>query len=461
MKLLLCVLLGAGLWRMDVYVDLAESAWHIFAVFLAVILSFILRPYPLGMSVLLGLLVLVGTETISLQESLSGFSDTTVWLVIAAFMLADAVLKTGFGNRIALFLVSKLGKSMKGVAYAICASEFLLSSVIPSNTARGGGIHAPIVDSLAKSIEEANQKPVLAGRYLSLVGSHANLIAASTHMTGMAANPLVSKAAKEVFGLDFGWGSWLLGSIVPGLISLLLLPLLIYTFSPPAQDESQEAQESARKQLQMKGPMQRAEKIMMYVLIGLLLLWGTQFLHGLSTTLIAWMGVAVLLISNTQSWEDVISNDKAWDTLFWLGGLLTMASMLVKYGFIQWFVDQSQLMVSGYSGMSILILLALIYFYSMYAFSMLSGHIAAMVAPFLAVCLAAGTEPMLAIALFAYFSCLCGCMTNYSSGPVIIYYGLGYESSQRWFRIGFLISLVHIGVWLGVGLLWWKVLGWW
>lgn len=458
---MLCILVGASLWGMDSYVELEAKAWHIFSVFIAVIMSFILRPYPLGMSVLMGLLVLVGTETISLKESLSGFSDTTVWLVIAAFMVADAVLKTGFGNRIALFLVSKLGKSMKGIAYAICGSEFLLASVIPSNTARGGGIHAPIVDSLAHSIEDGSTKPILAGRYLSLVGSHANLIAASMYMTGMAANPLVSKAAKDIFGKDFGWGTWLLGSIVPGIVSLLLLPLLIYYFAPPAVDESQKAQESAEKQLAEKGPMQRKERIMMFVLMGLLLLWGTQFLHGLSTTLIAWMGVAILLLSNTQSWEDVIRNEKAWDTLFWLGGLLTMASMLSQYGFIQWFVDQSQLLVSAYSGISILILLSLIYFYSMYAFSMLSGHIAAMVAPFFAVCLAAGAEPMLAIPLFAYFSCLCGCMTNYSSGPVIIYYGLGYESSQRWFRIGFLISLVHIGIWLGIGMMWWKVLGWW
>ncbi|MEL6255263.1 MAG: DASS family sodium-coupled anion symporter [Bacteroidota bacterium] len=460
-KLAFCICLGIGLWWMDAYVELEAKAWHIFSVFLAVILSFILRPYPLGMSVLLGLLVLVGTETLSLKESLTGFSDTTVWLVIAAFMIADAVLKTGFGNRIALFLVSKLGKSMIGIAYAICGSEFLLASVIPSNTARGGGIHAPIVDSLAHSIEAASPKPVLAGRFLSLVGSHANLIAASMYMTGMAANPLVSKAAKEIFGKDFGWGSWLLGSIVPGICSLLLLPLLIYQFAPPSIDESPQAQESAEKQLKEKGPMQGGERIMMYVLIGLFLLWGSQFLHGLSTTLIAWIGVAILLLSNTQSWEDIIRNEKAWDTLFWLGGLLTMASMLSKYGFIQWFVDQSQLLVSGYSGIYILILLSLIYFYSMYAFSMLSGHIAAMVTPFFAVCLAAGAEPMLAIPLFAYFSCLCGCMTNYSSGPVIIYYGLGYENSQRWFRIGFLISLVHIGIWLGIGMLWWKVLGWW
>jgi DASS family divalent anion:Na+ symporter len=460
-KLVACVLLGAVLWPMSGWFDVDPKGWHVFSVFMAVILSFILRPYPMGMNVLFGLLVLLGSGTLTLKQSLSGFSDTTVWLVIAAFLLAGAILKTGFGTRMALWLVTRLGKSMKGLGYAICSSEFLLGSVIPSNTARGGGIHAPIVDSLAHSIDSSSKTSTRAGSYLSLVGSHANLIAASMYMTGMAANPLVSKAAKDIFNIDFTWSTWLLGSIIPAIVSFMLLPHLIYWLSPPEVQDSSAAREGAIKKLKARSSMKRNEKIMMVVLIGLLVLWSTQFWHGLSTTFIAWLGVAVLLILNAYSWDDLIQNAKAWETLFWLGGLLTMASMLSEYGFIQWFVDQSKNAVIGVSGLTIILILGLIYFYSMYAFSMLSGHIAAMVAPFFAVCLAAEVQPMIAIAVFAYFSCLCGCTTNYSSGPVIIYFGLGHVKAPHWFRIGFIISIAHIIIWLGVGLVWWKVIGWW
>ena len=217
----------------------------------------------------------------------------------------------------------------------------------------------------------------------------------------------------------------------------------------------------AKSQLADRGPMSTAEKIMLNVLLGMLCLWGTQFLHGLSTTFIAWLGVAILLLLEAQTWKEVIENSKAWETLFWLGGLLTMASLLVDYGFINWFVQLAKTWTAGISGFWLVIVLGLIYFYSMYAFSMLSGHIAAMVAPFFAVALAVGAEPMLTIAVFAYFSCLCGCLTNYSSGPVIIYFGLGHVKAPVWFRIGFAISVVHICIWLGVGLPWWKFLGWW
>ncbi len=461
-KIIGSVVVGIVLWHLDFAVEMEPRAWHIFAVFMAVIVSFILRPFPMGMSVIIGLVFLTATNTLSIKESLSGFGDSTVWLVVGAFLLAQAVIDTRFGYRVALLLVIKLGKTLKGLAYAICGSEFLLASVMPSNTARGGGIHAPIVNSLSHSLgSKSNDSPQKAGQYLSLVGAHANLTVASMFMTGMAANPLVSKAANDVFGIEFGWGTWILGSIVPGLVALLLLPILLDILAKPTMTDGTLAQEEARNSIKEMGPVHWKEKVMFTVLVLLLLLWTTKFLHGMGTTLVAWIGVVILLLTNAQTWEDVTKNYKAWDTLVWLGGLLTMANMLLEFGFITWFVDNVQILVSDFNGVLLILLLGLFYFYSMYAFSMLTAHIASMVVPFFSVCLAAGSEPMLAVAVFAYFSCICGCMTNYSSGPIIIYYGLGYVEAPKWFSVGFVVSLYHLLIWIPIGLLWWKLLGWW
>jgi DASS family divalent anion:Na+ symporter len=138
-----------------------------------------------------------------------------------------------------------------------------------------------------------------------------------------------------------------------------------------------------------------------------------------------------------------------------------MANLLKDYGFVDWFAGTMQGLVTGFDGVAVAILLALIYFYSMYAFSMFTAHISAMVAAFLAVSLAANGAPMLTVALMAYFSCLCGCLTNYSTGPVVIYFGLGYVPVSRWFSVGFIVSIFHLIIWLGMGMLWWKLLGWW
>ena len=416
----------------------------------------------MGMSVLIGLIGLIVTKTVSTKEALSGFADSTVWLVVAAFLLAGAMINTGLGHRIALLLVRRLGKTIRGLAYAICTSEFILASVMPSNTARGGGIHAPIVNSLAHSLDSRkNKNPEKAGQFLSLVGAHANLVAAAMFMKGTAANPLVSKAVEHVYQIEFGWTTWLLGSIVPGLISLALLPLLIFYLAPPTKDDGRKAQKEAKNILKSMGSMSYAERVMLFVLALMLLLWTTKFLHGIDTTSVALIGVVILLISGAQSWKDMLENAAAWDTLIWLGGLLTMANLLLEYGFIGWFVEIIADSFSGFSGITAILILGIIYFYSMYAFSMLTGHIAAMAAPFLAVCLAVNGQPYIAAAVFAYFSCLCGCTTNYSSGPIIIYFGLGYVRAPKWFSVGFVVSLFHLFIWITVGLLWWKIIGWW
>jgi len=181
----------------------------------------------------------------------------------------------------------------------------------------------------------------------------------------------------------------------------------------------------------------------------------------LSTTLVAWIGVSLLILTKTLSWDDIIKNHSAWDTLIWLGGLLAMASSLKDKGFIDWFAANMQAMVGNFQGIYVVIILALIYFYSMYAFSMLTGHIVALAVVFFGIALSVHAPGMLIVPLIAYFSNLCGCTTNYSTGPVIIYFSLGYVQARTWFKVGFLMSLFHLAIWMGIGMAWWKYLGWW
>ncbi len=91
----------------------------------------------MGAMVVLGLMVLAASGTIGIKEALSGYGDSTVWLVVAAFLIAGGVIRTGLGRRIALIFVSKMGKTPIGLGYSLCLSELMLGPVVPSNTARG------------------------------------------------------------------------------------------------------------------------------------------------------------------------------------------------------------------------------------------------------------------------------------------------------------------------------------
>ena len=462
LKKLYPIIAGMVLWLAGPPSGLDENGYQIFVVFISVIISLLVRAVPMAISVLTGLSFSVLVGIISLKDALKGYSDSTTWLVVIAFLIAGVVIDTGLGRRISLLCIHALGRSITGLGYALCSAELILGPLVPSNTARGGGILAPIVDSMSRTLGSTpTQSPEKAGQYLHLVGAHANLITAAMFLTGMAANPLVSKAALDVFQIEFDWLNWALGSIVPGLAGLAGLPVLIRYLFPPTIKSIQPIRDKIKNDIKDLGPWTRSETFTASTLGIMLFLWSTKPIHGWGTTTVALLGLITILLLNTISWDQMVKNHKAWDTLIWLGGLLTLATSLKDLGFISWFAESIQQSLIGVSPVFLLLSLALIYFYSMYFFSMLTAHIAALVGAIFMVASGVDLNPFLIVGIIAYFSNLCGCLTNYSTGPVIIYYGNGYVQPMTWFKVGFLVSIYHMVVWLGVGSIWWKIIGWW
>jgi DASS family divalent anion:Na+ symporter len=99
--------------------------------------------------------------------------------------------------------------------------------------------------------------------------------------------------------------------------------------------------------------------------------------------------------------------------------------------------------------------------YSHYAFASLVAHVTAMFPAFFAVAIGLGAPPLIAALALGVFSSLNAATTHYGTGPAPIVFGAGYLTQAEWWRIGFLMSLVHLGIWLPVGFLWWKVIGLW
>ena len=453
--------LGIILWVIKPPSGLDQEAYLMFIIFSSTILSILIKAIPMSTSVLIGLLLSIITNLMSLKDALIGFGDSTTWLVVIAFLIAGVIIETGLGRRIALLCINLLGKTVTGLGYAICASELILGPLVPSNTARGGGIIAPIVDSISRSLGSEPQKdPEIAGEYLHLVGAHANLITAAMFLTGMAANPIISRAALEVYGIEFGWSTWALGGIIPGLIGLTGLPIFLKYFSRPTIGSIENVREDIQLRIKELGQWAFREIAMVVTLILMLSLWATKSFHGMGTTTVALFGLVMLLILNIATWDQLVKNYKAWDTLIWLGGLLTLATGLKSTGFISWILESMNGSLVEMEPYTLLILLVIIYFYSMYIFSMLTAHIVALGSTIMVVASGTDLNPILVVGIIAYLSSLCGCLTNYSTGPVIIYFGNGYSKPSNWFKIGFYVSIYHLIIWSLFGSLWWKYIGW-
>lgn len=443
------------------------EGWWFACVFAATIVGFLTRPLPMGPMVLVALAVLLavgafGHGAEAVERMLAGFADATVWLVVAAFLLSGTVVRTGLGRRVALWLISKLGRTTLGLGYSIAGAELILGPIIPSNTARGGGVMFPVVNGLAQALgaDPYNERRRTGG-YLVLCGSHANLVAAAMFFTGMAANPQLGNFAAADLGVSWTWTTWLAGSWLPGIVSMSLLPALLYWIHRPELTHSPEARREARRELQAMGPCTARQVALAVLLAALVAAWASEPVHGVHAAGVALAGIAVILILGLDRWLDFTADRGAWDALMWLGGLVAMAEQLQRQGVMRWFAAQIEQQVGGFTGVWAALLVGLAYFFSMYGFSMLTGHIMAMASVLFVVAKAAGAPPMLVAAVISYFSNLCGCLTNYSTGQVVIYSGLGYVSTPRWFAIGLAVGVFHLAVWLGVGMPYWRMLGWW
>ena len=200
---------------------------------------------------------------------------------------------------------------------------------------------------------------------------------------------------------------------------------------------------------------------MLAVFSTVLLLWLSSEWHGASPTTVAYLGLTLLLVTRVMDWQDILDEKGAWDALIWFGGLVMLAGQLDKAGLPRAFADAAAGLVGGWPWWWGLAALLVIYLYSHYAFASLVAHVTAMFPAFFAVAIGLGAPPLLAALTFGFFSSLNAATTHYGTGPAPIVFGGGYLSQAEWWRVGFLISLVHLAIWLPIGFLWWKAIGLW
>jgi DASS family divalent anion:Na+ symporter len=487
LKWAITIFSGLAVYLAPVPEGVTPQSWRLLAIFIATIVGSILRPAPGGAMVLLGIAAIaltksmplseamIGTvtdparpdskavETLRIKSTLAGYADPVVWLVLAAFFMSRAMIKTGLGRRIALLFIRAIGHRSLGLGYALVGTDFLLASVIPSNGARSGGIIFPIAKSVAETYDsKPGPTARRLGSFLMSFMYQCEVIISATFLTGQTGNLLIQRFARQQGGIDLNYPRWLLGAIAPSLVCLMITPPLLYRLFPPEITHTPDAAKFARSELEKMGRMTWREKVMLCVFAFVAFMWATtNGLHTIDYSVVAMAGVCLLLLTNVIGWEDALAERAAWDVFIWYGGMVRMAEALGESGITKKFAESSAGLTSGWKWWAALGLLSLIYFYAHYGFASISAHALAMYTPFLIVVTLAGAPPFLAAALLAYFSSLSAGLTHYGTTPGPIYFGADYVTQQKWWQLGLIASVANILIWASVGLVWWKILGWW
>ena len=475
------------LWFIPAPEGVAPNAWHLLALFIGIIAGIIGKAMPIGAMAMLAMTIVALLQVTvpelgadgnpiknpaaqAAKDALSSLNSPLIWMIGIAIMISRSLLKTGLGTRIGYLFLSLFGKSTVGVAYSLALCDLLIAPVTPSNTARGGAIVHPIMKAIATSFDSDPEKGTQnkIGRYLALVNYHANIISCLIFLTATAPNPLVvdlvAKATDSKIHLS--WGTWFVAMVVPGMVAMVLMPIILYFLYKPEITSTPDAPEMARAKLKEMGPMSRNEKITLGVFAVLLVLWaGLLAPLGIKVdaTTTTFLGISLLLLTGVLTWDDVLKEKGAWDTIVWFAALVMMATFLNKLGLIKWFSDLMGQQIQG-MGLSWVVgcaLLALVYIYSHYMFASGTAHVTAMLGAFYAVGLHLGAPPMLFALILAASTGIMMSLTHYASGSSPVIYNSGYTTMGEWWIAGFVMSVVEILIFCTIGLLWWKTLGYW
>ena len=248
-------------------------------------------------------------DTASLSWALSGFSNSTVWLIFGAFMFALGYEKTGLGRRIALMLVKAMGRKTLTLGYAVAIADTILAPFTPSNTARSGGTIYPVIRNLPPLYDSKPNDPSRrrVGSYIMWVAISATCVTSTLFLTALAPNLLAVELVKKTAKIDLAWVDWFIAAAPMGILLLIFVPLLAYWIYPPEVKEGAEVSDWAAKELVKMGGL-TAKEITLAVLVVIALAMWIFRAEEVNATTAALIVICLMLVTNVVTWDDITKN---------------------------------------------------------------------------------------------------------------------------------------------------------
>lgn len=453
-KKLAIVLFGIILWFIPAPAGIDPQAWQLFAIFITTIFSVVFNIFNVLLASVLALVITVFTGTLKPEEAFSGFSDSIVLLIVMAFLIAKAVVKSGLGNRLALMMISRFGGSTLGLGYSLLATDLLLAPAFPSNTARSGLLF-PIVYSvsLANGSDPDSPSERRVGAFLMFTSMFGIGLSSALWLTAMAANPAGAAIAAD-FGVDINFGNWILASFVPTLAAALVLPWIVYKVFPPQVKKTPEAPVYAKNRLHEMGAMSRDEVITSVVFFLLVVFWALSDTLNLDRTAIAFLGLGLLMLSGVFTPGDIKKEGEALATMIWFAILYTLSTYLNTLGFMGYVGDLLADRMDGMAWPLAFVILVFTYVAFHYLFVSQTAHMLALFGVFLGAGISVGVPPLLLAFMLLFATNYFSVITPQGSSCNILYISSGYLKPEQVYKFGGLVTFISFLIYMVLGSGW-------
>lgn len=252
------------------------------ATFLMALVLWVTQAIPTYASALLVIVMLALVGGWDQNSIFSVFGYDVIWLMLSAFIITSGMEKSGFAKRLALFVVSKFGKTAKGALIALIFVNFLLAFVIPSTTARAA-LLLPITLMICK-IYNAVPGESNFGRQMMLQEVHVNNISTSGILTATAAQIMAIGYIKDLAGINITWGKWFIAGMPIAILTMIASFIIAQFLFPlelkkPVLSNEKGEEKSLEEQYKELGKMSKNEIKALIIFTITVFLWCTDGYH--------------------------------------------------------------------------------------------------------------------------------------------------------------------------------------
>ncbi|MFC8425992.1 SLC13 family permease [Streptomyces sp. NPDC057236] len=283
-------------------------------------------------------LALTVTGVISSDTLFGTLGDSTVWLLICAFVLAAAVSRTGLAGRAAAFLVGG-ARTVRQLTHLTTAALVVTAFAVPATSGRAA-LALPVFLALAKALADRKRLVVM----LALLFPTVILLSAVATLIGAGAHLITVSVLWEASGERVGFTEWLLlGLPLAVASSHLAAEAVLLTTTRRADREggvritAEEIQRHSDRPV--TGPWNQAEKRCALLLATVVALWCSEPLHRVSPAVVALIGavVAASPALGTVRLKDALKT-VPWSLLLFMAATMAMGVALAESGAAKWLV---------------------------------------------------------------------------------------------------------------------------
>ncbi|GGM57548.1 transporter [Longimycelium tulufanense] len=282
-------------------------------------------------------LVLAGALTP--DRLFAALGEQTIWLLVAAFVLAAGVTATGLPARVAVRLVVR-ARTTRQLAHLVTAGLVASALVIPATSGRAA-LALPVFLALAKVLRE--RRAIV--HALAVLFPTVILLSAIATLIGAGAHLITTQVLIATTGEGISFGRWLLLGLPFALVSSHLAAEVVLGLFTSKDDRRLrfhvEPTEIAEQAGIPRGPLQQPERRVCWLLAAVVLLWCTESLHGLPPALVALAGALVVASPRVGT----VNLGKAlagvpWSLLLFMASTAALASALTSSGAAGWLADR-------------------------------------------------------------------------------------------------------------------------